>query len=250
MVVRLRDRIAVSVVVFDAQFVGAPNRAVCNLTVVLKPGCERRAEVEVERLIVVADMDDVPLHHLGMRVGAIAFAQNALVPVREGRGARLDADQSGPRTLARRLIKMAMNYDVTGFIHRSDSSSRQRVSCDISPFRAASLSLHQFCRILSIHRGAGTQPRILLLKVWEGRKPFSKGFALTHSPPRPRRLPEPLRFASLRTVSGFRFFFGARAASPQRTHNHIAPERARRQNLRIPAKGRLCLTRRRRRNLP
>src|SRR6266852_1448104 len=91
MVVRLRDRIAVPVVVFDAQLVGAPNRAVGNLTVVLKPGCERRAEVEVERLIVVADMDDVPLHDLGMRVGAIAFAQNALVPVREGRGARLDA---------------------------------------------------------------------------------------------------------------------------------------------------------------
>src|SRR5260370_33726044 len=64
MVVRLRDRIAVTVVVFDARLVGAPNRAVCHLTVVLKPGCARRAEVEGERLIVVADTDDVPLHYL------------------------------------------------------------------------------------------------------------------------------------------------------------------------------------------
>src|SRR5712692_9307911 len=178
-------------------------------------------------------MDDVPLHHLGMRVGAIAFAQNALVPVRERRGARLDADQSGPRTLARRLIKMAMNYDVTRFIHRSDSSSRQRVSRDISPFRAAPLSLHQFCRILSIHRGAAPHPATESL----GRaETLFKGFpplrTLHHGPD-----DYPSLFDSHRSVQFpvSASFFGARAASPQRTHNYIAPEMERRQNLRIPA---------------
>src|SRR5215472_153658 len=106
MAVALSDRIAVPIMALTAQLVGTPNRAVGGLAMALQPRTKGWTEIEVQRLIIVAHIDDRPLHDVCLCVGDITFTENALIPVREGRGAWLVSNNSGPRTLARRLIEM------------------------------------------------------------------------------------------------------------------------------------------------
>src|SRR5437868_12574172 len=91
----------------------------------LQPGTKRRTEVEAQRLVIIADVNDPPFHCLRLRVRVVALAKNTFVPVRKRCRARFVGDNAGPRTLARRLIKVTVNYDVTRFSHRrSEVSSR------------------------------------------------------------------------------------------------------------------------------
>src|SRR6185437_12011335 len=92
MVVGLRDRVAVAVMSAAASLVGEADGATGGLAVIVEPAMEGRAEVEAERFVVVADIGNVPGHRMGVRVGRIALAQNALIPVMEGRGAGLVGD--------------------------------------------------------------------------------------------------------------------------------------------------------------
>src|SRR5579871_2372400 len=101
----------------STELVAAAHRAIGGFAVTLHPGGQRRPEIEIQRFVVVADMDDGPFHRVGMRVGGVAFAQDALVPIGEGRSARLGADETGPGTFARRLIKVTVNDYVTWLSH-------------------------------------------------------------------------------------------------------------------------------------
>src|SRR5208282_3853509 len=117
MTVRLRNRVAVSAMRVRIQRVAANHRAICGLAMRLQPSGQRRADVEAERLVIVADVNDRPLHRMRMSIGRVAFAQNPLVPVLKRRGAMLGTDQTSPRTLARRLIKMPVNNNMPRFTH-------------------------------------------------------------------------------------------------------------------------------------
>src|SRR5271167_2563839 len=117
MTVRLRDRVAMPAVRLAIQRVATSHRAIRGLAMRLQPSCQRRADIEAERLIIVANVNDRPLHRVGMSVGGVALAKNPLVPVLKRRGAMLGTDQTGPRALPRRLIKMPVYNDVSGFTH-------------------------------------------------------------------------------------------------------------------------------------
>src|SRR5271165_6040880 len=117
MAVGLRDRVAMTVVRGGIQSVAAGHRAIRGLAVRLQPSGKRRAHVEAERLVIVANVNDRAVHRVSVRVGGVAFAQNPLVPILERRGAMLGTDEAGPGTLARGLIEMPVNYDVPGFTH-------------------------------------------------------------------------------------------------------------------------------------
>src|SRR3984893_11865535 len=115
-----------SAALLDAQLVAVANRAVRVSAVALEPTYQRRAKVEVERGVVVTDLDHAPVDDVGAPVGDITLAQDFFVPVRKRRSTGLGTDESGPRALARRLIKMAVNYYVTRFGHRTPSVGSAR----------------------------------------------------------------------------------------------------------------------------
>src|ERR1700731_4423120 len=108
-----------SAAVLDAQLVAVANRAVRVSAVALEPANQRWAEVEVERGVVVADMDHAP-------IGDIALAQDFFVPIWKRRSPGLGTDKSGPRALARWLVKMAVNDYVARFGHRTPSLGSAR----------------------------------------------------------------------------------------------------------------------------
>src|ERR1700732_1732120 len=106
-----------SAALLDAQLVAVANCAVRVSAVALEPANQRWAEVEVERGVVVADMDHAPVDDVGAPGGDIALTQDFFVPVRKRRSTGLGTDESGPRALARWLIKMAVHDYVTRFGH-------------------------------------------------------------------------------------------------------------------------------------
>jgi hypothetical protein len=69
---------------------------------------EGGAGVKIDPGVTVENIGDpaVPVQPPGKGEGGVAFAQNALVPVAHGCGARFDRDAAEPGVLARRLIKM------------------------------------------------------------------------------------------------------------------------------------------------
>ena len=99
------------------QRVATSHRAVRSLAMRLQPSGERRADIEAERLVVIADVNDRPLHRVRTRVGGVTFAENPLVPVLKRRRTVLRTYQTSPRALARGLIKVPVNYDVARFTH-------------------------------------------------------------------------------------------------------------------------------------
>src|SRR5262249_39514505 len=114
---RLSDGVAMSTMTLAAQLVCSPNGTVCWLAVPLEPLTKGRTEIEAQRLLIVANENDGSVHNLRLSIRRIAFAQNAFIPVRKGSSGRLVGDNSCPRTFARRLIKVAMDNDVTWFAH-------------------------------------------------------------------------------------------------------------------------------------
>ena len=117
MAVRLRDRVAMPTVARGIQRVATSHRAIGGLAMRLQPSRERRADIETQRLVIIADVNDRPLHRMGMGIGGVAFAEDSLVPVLKRRRAMLRANQTGPRALARGLVKMPVNNDVARFTH-------------------------------------------------------------------------------------------------------------------------------------
>jgi hypothetical protein len=110
-VVALCDGVAVAVVTERALAVGLDNSRVGLRLVAFEPVEERRAEVEAEARVVVDDPLDAAVGVADAREGvrAVALGVDALVPIVEGRGARLALDQLRPGVLARRLVEVAVN---------------------------------------------------------------------------------------------------------------------------------------------
>ena len=83
------------------------------------PVQERRAEVEADPGIVVQEIDDPPLavEQPGPGVGGVAFVGDPLVPVVERGGRVLDLDDAEPGVLARGLVEVAVDADVSGMAH-------------------------------------------------------------------------------------------------------------------------------------
>src|SRR5215208_1718610 len=110
-VVALRDGVAVAAVAQRTLAVGLNNPRVGLGLVAFEPVEERRAEVEAESRVVVDDALDAAVRVADAREGvrAVALGVDALVPVVEGRGARLALDQLRPGVLARRLVEVAVN---------------------------------------------------------------------------------------------------------------------------------------------
>src|SRR5271167_4558546 len=106
MAVRLRDRVAMPAVRLCIQRVASSHRAMRSLAMRLQPSGQRGTHIEAERFVVVANVNDRPLHRVRMSVGRVAFAENPLVPVLKRGGAMLRTNQAGPRAFARRLIEM------------------------------------------------------------------------------------------------------------------------------------------------
>src|SRR5215475_7528531 len=121
MVVSLRDGVAM-IETLPREGIAPNHRAISGLAMALQPGGQGRPDVEIQRFVVVENMHHRAFHRMRVRIRGVAFAQDALVPVGKRRRAGFGADQSGPRTLARRLIEMTMQYQVTRFRHRTFSS--------------------------------------------------------------------------------------------------------------------------------
>src|SRR5262249_54309149 len=83
MVVGLRDRVAVATKPIARQRVAPQHRPIGGLAVISQPQGQRGARVEVDRFVIVADMDDGAFHRVRMSIGGVALAQDALIPVGE-----------------------------------------------------------------------------------------------------------------------------------------------------------------------
>ena len=118
MVVGLRHRIAVAAAIPGAGLVAQSNRTVGGFAMALQPADESGSEVKIDRFVIVMNPNDVPVHRMGVRVGVVTFAEDAFVPIGEGRRAWLRRNQAGPRTFPRRLIKMAVYNYVAWLFHR------------------------------------------------------------------------------------------------------------------------------------
>src|ERR1039457_4742698 len=106
--------------ILAARLIAPAHRTISGFAMTLHPRGERGADVEIDRFVIVANVDDDALHRVRVRVGGIALAQNALVPICEWRGTGFRTDKSGPRIFARRLIKMAVNDQVTFLAHQAN----------------------------------------------------------------------------------------------------------------------------------
>ena len=106
-VVGLRDRGAGVAVRGDHPVVG-------RRCVPRQPRRQRRADVEAEQAVVVHDRHDhaVVVDDPGEGVGPVALGLDALVPVVERRGRRLDRHLLGPGVLAGRLVEVPVDREV------------------------------------------------------------------------------------------------------------------------------------------
>src|SRR5262249_6277849 len=95
------------------------HRPIGGLAVISQPQGQRGARVEVDRFVIVADMDDGAFHRVRMSVGGVALAQDALIPVGERRSAGFLTDEPRPGALTRGLVEVAVNDDVARFGHRT-----------------------------------------------------------------------------------------------------------------------------------
>ena len=86
----------------------------------LEPRQQRRPDVEAQVLVVVDDGSDTAVLVDDTRppVGAVALGGDALVPVVERRGRRLDRHLLRPRVLPRRLVEVPVDHQADGFAHR------------------------------------------------------------------------------------------------------------------------------------
>src|SRR5689334_4523788 len=122
MAIGLRDRVTMSSMALAAQLVSPLNRAVRRLSMDLQPRTKSWAEIETQRFIIIAHINDRTIQDVRLCISVVAFTENPFVPIWKGCGARLTSDNSGPWTFARRLIEVAMNYEITRFSHYLYSS--------------------------------------------------------------------------------------------------------------------------------
>jgi len=89
--------------------------------VTLHPGQEGRTEIEVYLGIIIDNIDDAHFRVQDARsgVGAVALGGDPFVPIVKRLGRILHLDFFQPGILPRRLVKMAMNANVTIHAHPS-----------------------------------------------------------------------------------------------------------------------------------
>ncbi len=109
--VRLRDRVAVTVVFHRALPIGVENSVVGFRMLLLKPTQERRPKIETDVLVVIdrARLARRRIRNCRRRVWLITLGVNSLIPVMKRRRAGLFFDDSRPRVFARRLIEMSVD---------------------------------------------------------------------------------------------------------------------------------------------
>ncbi len=121
-VVRLRQRRAVPAEAARAVPVPVQDRLVRLRRLLFHPGEQRRSEIEAHPRVVVDDLRDPPtaVEDARRAVRRVALRRDLLVPVvvRDRRFLKLDGFE--PRVLARGLVEVAVNADVS---HRTAGSS-------------------------------------------------------------------------------------------------------------------------------
>ena len=118
-IVNLGECVAVAPAPLEAEPVGLDDRLEHGGLVLGQPVQERGAEVEAHPGVIVEQIDDPAALVEDPRagIGRVALACDPLVPVVKGRGRVLDLDGVKPGVLAGRLIKVAVNADVSGVAH-------------------------------------------------------------------------------------------------------------------------------------
>ena len=119
-IVRLRQRIAVTAPPILAEPVGLDDSLEGLRRLVGHPLQERGAEVEADPRIVIQEVDDASLaiEQAGPRVRGVALVGDPLVPVVK-RGRRvLNLDDAQPGILAGGLVKVAVDAEISGMAHR------------------------------------------------------------------------------------------------------------------------------------
>ena len=98
-----------------AGLVGVLDHAVGAGSEVFEPAEQGGPEVEAHARVVVDDADDLMLvvDDAGGAVGGITLGGDALVPVMVGRGGFLKLDGFKPGVLARRLVEVAVDAEIT-----------------------------------------------------------------------------------------------------------------------------------------
>ena len=114
-VVRLRESGAVAGEALAARDVGREDLRVGFGRLPLEPREERRAEVEADPRVVVLDLHDPAgvVENPRRRVGCVTLRRDPLVPVVVGRRGILKLDLLEPGVLARGLVEMSVNADVS-----------------------------------------------------------------------------------------------------------------------------------------
>src|SRR6185312_12622229 len=115
MVVSLRDRRSMAGESFLTQSVGFQNCAIDLRLLHFHPRQQGWAKVEADFGVVVGDFRDLSFTVENARGGIrrVALGSDALVPIVEGISRVLQFDGFKPRILSRRLIKVAMNADIS-----------------------------------------------------------------------------------------------------------------------------------------
>ena len=118
MVVHLGDGVAVAVQAFAAALVRFLDSLVCFRGVRADPTHQGRTHVETHEVVVVDNIDNVPVlaQNAACGVRAITFTCNAVVPVVEGPCARLILNDARPGVLPGRLVKMPVDRKIKGVL--------------------------------------------------------------------------------------------------------------------------------------
>src|SRR5665213_2037119 len=100
----------------DAFTVGVDDAQIPQRMQTFHPAKQGRPHVETETSVIGDDVlnDALKIHDAGIVVGAVALTVNALVPVVVGRRGGFRVDRLGPRVLPGRLIKMAVDDEISG----------------------------------------------------------------------------------------------------------------------------------------
>src|SRR5437588_4968347 len=113
-----------------AFFVGFEDGFIGFRLLIRQPCQQRWAEVEADMAIIVRDFLDVlkTIQNSRHAVGGVTFCGDAFVPVMEWVCGVLQFDKFQPRVLARRLVEVSVNTNIS--VHQSwNSFSKSSTAC-------------------------------------------------------------------------------------------------------------------------
>ena len=108
-IVSMRYSVTVSVVPAGALHVGGDDALVSFLVMLLQPGKECRTKIKTYMRVVIDDLLCAPYNNPGRTIGFVALGINAFVPIVKRLRTWFRIDNSRPRILTRRLIKVSVN---------------------------------------------------------------------------------------------------------------------------------------------